>query len=123
MRTRFSSASVSTHFEAPEQRRSIFSSGMQKNMRTLRPSPLIWSLGRLYALSYNVQYTCSRTLGDHYNYDALKIELILLSHGASCMLGSVLGGRWLDQALRRLTSANGRHYLPEAVPVPPLRRV
>jgi hypothetical protein len=39
------------------------------------------------------------------------------------MLGSVLGGRWSDQALRRLTSANGGHYLPEAAPVPPPRKV
>jgi hypothetical protein len=30
------------------------------------------------------------------------------------MLGSVLGGRWSDQALRRLTSANDGNYLPEA---------
>ena len=30
------------------------------------------------------------------------------------MLGSVLGGRWSDQVLRRMTSANGGNYLPEA---------
>jgi hypothetical protein len=30
------------------------------------------------------------------------------------MLGSVFGGRWSDLALRRLTSANEGHYLPEA---------
>jgi hypothetical protein len=30
------------------------------------------------------------------------------------MLGSILGGRWSDQTLRRLTDANDGHYFPEA---------
>jgi hypothetical protein len=30
------------------------------------------------------------------------------------MLGSILGGRWSDQTLRRLTDANDGHCLPEA---------
>ena len=29
------------------------------------------------------------------------------------MLGSVLGGRWSDRELRRLTRANGGHHSPE----------
>lgn len=44
---------------------------------------------------------------------AEALGLVLVSYGAGCMLGSVLGGRWSDQALRRLTSANDGHYLPE----------
>ena len=88
-----------------------------------RPSPLIHTLGPFAAFSYTITYTCARTLGNHYNYDALKIGLVLLSYGVGCTLGSVLGGRWSDKVLRRLTSANGGHYFPEAVPVPPLRKV
>ncbi|KAI9451117.1 MFS general substrate transporter [Lactarius psammicola] len=79
----------------------------RNNLATLFPS------GFFFAFSYNITYTCSRTLGDHYNYDALKIGLVLLSYGAGSMLGSILGGRRSDQALRRLTSANGGHHLPE----------
>lgn len=30
------------------------------------------------------------------------------------MLGSILGGRWSDQTLRRLTDANDGHNFPEA---------
>ncbi|KAH9165515.1 MFS general substrate transporter [Lactarius sanguifluus] len=66
-----------------------------------------------FAFSYNITYTCSRTLGNHYNYDALRIGLVLLSYGVGSVLGSVLGGRWSDRVLRRLTSANGGHRLPE----------
>ncbi|KAH9046681.1 major facilitator superfamily domain-containing protein [Lactarius hengduanensis] len=79
----------------------------RNNIATLFPS------GLFFAFSYNIAYTCSRTLGDHYNYDALKIGLVLLSFGVGSVLGSVLGGRWSDRVLRRLTSANGGHRLPE----------
>ena len=34
------------------------------------------------------------------------------------MLGSILGGRWSDQAQRRLTDANDGHRLPEACSPP-----
>ena len=90
----------------------LLPSGMHRTH--LRPNPLILALGLFFAFSYNITYTCSRTLGDRYNYDSLKIGLVLLSYGAGCMLGSVLGGRWSDLALRRLTSANEGRYLPEA---------
>jgi hypothetical protein len=99
----------------------LLPSGMQRAL--LRPNPLTRALGLFFAFSYNITYTCSRTLGDHYNYDSLKIGLVLLSYGAGCMLGSVLGGRWSDLSLRRLTSANEGHYLPEACrPLLPLFR-
>ncbi|KAI9442899.1 MFS general substrate transporter [Lactarius indigo] len=85
----------------------------RNNIATLFPSGKQQNLPFLFAFSYNITYTCSRTLGDHYNYDALKIGLVLLSFGAGSVLGSVLGGRWSDHVLRRLTSANGGHRLPE----------
>ena len=92
----------------------LFSSGMQKSLRVIRPKPTYLRLGLLFAFSFNITYTSSRTLGNHYNYDPLKIGFVLLSYGIGCMLGSVLGGRWSDQVVRRLTSANGGNYLPEA---------
>ncbi|KAF8257483.1 MFS general substrate transporter [Lactarius quietus] len=79
----------------------------RNNIATLVPS------GFFYAFNINITYTCSRLLGNHYDYDALKIGLVLLSYGAGCMLGSILGGRWSDRAIQRLTSANDGHYLPE----------
>ncbi|KAH9055249.1 major facilitator superfamily domain-containing protein [Lactarius vividus] len=86
----------------------------RNNIATLFPSGMqINNLPFFFAFSYNITYTCSRTLGDHYNYDALKIGLVLLSFGAGSLLGSVLGGRWSDRVLRRLTSTNGGHRLPE----------
>ena len=58
-------------------------------------------------------------LGNQYNYDVLKIGLVLISYGAGCVLGSVLGGRWSDQVLsdqvlRHLTDANDGHHFLEA---------
>jgi len=67
----------------------------------------------IFAFDCCIPYTCSRTLTDAYNYDALETGLVLLSFGAGSMLGSMLGGRWSDRELRRLTHANGGHHSPE----------
>lgn len=37
--------------------------------------------GLIFAFSYSIAYTCSRTLSERYNYDALSIGLVLLSYG------------------------------------------
>lgn len=73
----------------------------------------LFASGLFCAFTTTLTYTSARLLGNQYNYDALKIGLVLVSYGAGCMLGSTLGGRWSDQALRRLTDANDGHYLPE----------
>ncbi|KAN0130193.1 Major facilitator superfamily domain containing protein [Lactarius tabidus] len=75
---------------------------------------LFLALGLFCAFTTTLTYTSARLLGNQYNYDALKIGLVLVSYGAGCMLGSILGGRWSDQTLRRLTDANDGHCLPEA---------
>jgi hypothetical protein len=67
----------------------------------------------LFAFGYTIGYTASRTLTNAYNYDPFKIGFVLLSYGGGCILGSVLGGRWSDRELRRLTLANGGRYSPE----------
>lgn len=82
-------------------------------MRRWNNVAALLSSGLLFAFSFTIAYTCSRTLGDHYNYDAIKIGFVLLSFGAGSILGCVLGGRWSDHVLRRLTSANGGHSFPE----------
>jgi len=78
-----------------------------------RPPALTRTSSLFFAFGYCVAYTCSRTLPNAYNYDALRTGLVLLSFGAGSMLGSVLGGRWSDRELRRLTCANGGCHSPE----------
>jgi len=69
--------------------------------------------GFLFAISYCIGYTCSRTFSMKYHYDALQIGLVLLSFGLGCMAGSILGGRWSDNVLRKLKAKNGGRSYPE----------
>jgi len=70
-------------------------------------SGFVTCLGLIFAFSYSISYTCSRTLSEHYNYDPLRIGLVLLSYGIGNVCGSILGGRWCDRSLLRLTQENG----------------
>lgn len=63
--------------------------------------------GLIFAFSYSISYTCSRTLSEYYDYDALQIGLVLLSYGIGSICGSLLGGRWSDRTLARLKQENG----------------
>ena len=38
-------------------------------------------IGLIFSSTYSVNYTCARTLADHYGYNALKIGLVLLAIG------------------------------------------
>ncbi|KAI0258411.1 MFS general substrate transporter [Gloeopeniophorella convolvens] len=69
--------------------------------------------GFFFAFGYCISYTSSRTLADKYHYDSLKIGLTLLAYGSGSILGSLLGGRWSDRVLRRLTEENGGRRVPE----------
>ncbi|KAG2066210.1 MFS general substrate transporter, partial [Suillus decipiens] len=69
--------------------------------------------GLIFAFSFSVTYTCSRTLSMYYDYDALKTGLVLLAYGVGCVAGSILGGRWSDRTLARLKAANGGVSFPE----------
>ncbi|KAJ8597216.1 MFS general substrate transporter [Rhizopogon salebrosus TDB-379] len=69
--------------------------------------------GLQFAFSYSIAYTCARTLAMYYNYDALKIGLVLFAFGMGCMAGSILGGRWSDRTLARLKAANRGTSFPE----------
>lgn len=69
--------------------------------------------GLTFAFSFSVTYTCARTLSMYYDYDALKIGLVLLAYGLGSVAGSTLGGRWSDRTLARLKAANGGVSFPE----------
>lgn len=77
-------------------------------------------------------YTTARTLARFYQYTPLKIGLVTLSYGIGlsfilaisgtslnyipllgCVVGSVLGGRWSDYEIKKVTAANGGKSDPE----------
>ncbi|KAI0643019.1 MFS general substrate transporter [Trametes meyenii] len=69
--------------------------------------------GIIFAFTYSITYTCSRTLANQYGYDALRIGLILLAFGVGSVLGSVVGGRYSDYIFRKLKTRNGGMSYPE----------
>jgi len=74
---------------------------------------ILFASGLIFAFSYSIMYTGSRTLANDYGYDALDIGLVLLSFGIGSILGSVIGGRWSDFIFNRLKSRNGGVSSPE----------
>ncbi|KAG1748955.1 vacuolar DHA amino acid exporter [Suillus paluster] len=74
---------------------------------------ILFASGLIFAFNYSISYTCSRTLSEYYDYDALEIGLVLLSYGIGCICGSVLGGRWSDRTLTRLKEENGGQSFAE----------
>lgn len=48
-----------------------------------------------------------------YNYDSLKVGLVLVSFGGGNIMGSILGGRYSDFMLAKLKKANGGVSEPE----------
>lgn len=70
--------------------------------------------GLLFAVQYTTTYTASVTFARApYNYNPLIIGVVLLSFGMGNVVGSVVGGRWSDYALRRMTAKNGGKPEPE----------
>ncbi|KAK0445989.1 vacuolar DHA amino acid exporter [Desarmillaria tabescens] len=74
---------------------------------------LLLASGILFSYCFTVVYTTSRTLANAYGYDALYTGLVLLSFGLGSMVGSILGGRYSDHELARLTIKNGGRSCPE----------
>ncbi|KAG0702538.1 vacuolar DHA amino acid exporter [Suillus ampliporus] len=74
---------------------------------------ILIATGLIYAFCFTIPYTCARTLSMYYNYDALKIGLVLLAYGVGSITGSILGGRWSDRTLARVQAANGGISFPE----------
>ncbi|GMK55495.1 hypothetical protein CspeluHIS016_0205510 [Cutaneotrichosporon spelunceum] len=70
--------------------------------------------GLLFAVQYTTTYTASVTFARApYSYNPLIIGVVLLSFGMGNVVGSVVGGRYSDYALRRLTARNGGVPEPE----------
>ncbi|KAF8133916.1 major facilitator superfamily domain-containing protein [Boletus edulis] len=69
--------------------------------------------GLVFAFSYSLSYTCTRTLSMQYNLDPLSVGIVLLSLGAGSIGGSVIGGRWSDHVVTKMTNENGGKWYPE----------
>ncbi|CUA72501.1 MFS antiporter QDR3 [Candida albicans SC5314] [Rhizoctonia solani] len=48
-----------------------------------------------------------------YNYNSIKVGLVLLSFGLGNLSGSILGGRWSDRVLAQFKAKNGGESVPE----------
>ncbi|KAF9221509.1 MFS general substrate transporter [Gyrodon lividus] len=99
------------------------------SLTDINPFPPLWKIvqrrnnlaillanGLVFAFSYCLSYTCTRTLSSHYDYDALTIGLVLLSLGVGTFIlrsvgGSVIGGRWSDHVILKMKAQNdGKWY-------------
>ncbi|KAK4052789.1 hypothetical protein OIV83_002076 [Microbotryomycetes sp. JL201] len=59
--------------------------------------------GLLFASQYCVTFTASRSFAaPPYNYDSLKVGLVLLTFGMGNLIGSVLGGRFSDYVFNKM---------------------
>ncbi|WVF71357.1 hypothetical protein IAT40_006161 [Kwoniella sp. CBS 6097] len=108
-------------FGRVKERRGESKEDVKLSLRDLNPLPTMVSVlkkptnaliltasGLLYAAQYTIVYTASITLGAApYEYDSLKIGLVLLAFGVGNIGASIFGGRYSDVVLRRLKKANG----------------
>ncbi|OJT02082.1 MFS antiporter QDR3 [Trametes pubescens] len=76
-------------------------------LRRMNNLTILTASGLIFAFSYSISYTCSRTLANEYGYNALQIGLVLLAFGVGSLFGSVLGGRYSDHVFRKLKARNG----------------
>ncbi|KAJ7756182.1 vacuolar DHA amino acid exporter [Mycena metata] len=82
-------------------------------LRRINNLVILFASGLMFAFTFVVVYTASRTLSFVYGYNALKVGLVLLSYGLGTLAGSGLGGRWSDVQLAKLKAANGGVSYPE----------
>ncbi|KAI0632989.1 MFS general substrate transporter [Trametes polyzona] len=76
-------------------------------LRRMNNLTILTASGLIFAYSYSIAYTCSRTLANEYGYNALHIGLVLLAFGIGSLLGSILGGRYSDHIFKKLKDRNG----------------
>lgn len=70
--------------------------------------------GMLFASSYTITYSSSRTFAaEPYGFGALKVGLVLLCFGVGNVVGSVGGGKYSDLVFNRLKEKNGGKGEPE----------
>ncbi|KAF9482692.1 MFS general substrate transporter [Pholiota conissans] len=89
-----------------------------RNMQIVRPIYLVvrrinnicilLASGPIFGgINYCLAFTTVRTLGlPPYNYNPIKIGLVLLSLGCGSILGSLFGGRWSDRVRRQYQQRN-----------------
>ncbi|KAJ7714005.1 vacuolar DHA amino acid exporter [Mycena metata] len=82
-------------------------------VRRMNNLMILFASGLMFAFSFVVSFTASRTLSSVYGYNALTVGLVLLSFGLGSLAGSVVGGRWSDIKLADLKAANGGVSYPE----------
>ncbi|RDX46519.1 vacuolar DHA amino acid exporter [Lentinus brumalis] len=82
-------------------------------LRRMNNLVILVASGLIFGFSYCISYTCSRTLANHYGYNALQIGLVLLAFGVGSLVGSVFGGRYSDHVFRKLRARNGGTSQPE----------
>ncbi|EIN12476.1 MFS general substrate transporter [Punctularia strigosozonata HHB-11173 SS5] len=82
-------------------------------LRRLNNFTILFASGLIFSFSYSISYTCARTLGNKYDFDALKIGLTLLAYGIGSIAGSIFGGNHSDRTLARMKALNGGRSAPE----------
>ncbi|CAE6440012.1 unnamed protein product [Rhizoctonia solani] len=75
---------------------------------------ILFASGLLFAYQYAVAFTAALTFAAApYNYNSIKVGLVLLSFGLGNLSGSILGGRWSDRVLAQFKAKNGGESVPE----------
>ncbi|KAK4057455.1 hypothetical protein OIO90_001524 [Microbotryomycetes sp. JL221] len=70
--------------------------------------------GLLFASQYCITYTAARSFASEpYNFDSLRVGLVLLSFGMGNLIGSVLGGRYSDHVFNSMKAHNHNVGEPE----------
>ncbi|CAE6504430.1 unnamed protein product [Rhizoctonia solani] len=75
---------------------------------------ILFASALLFAYQYAVAFTAALTFAAApYNYNSIKVGLVLLSFGLGNLSGSILGGRWSDRVLAQFKAKNGGESVPE----------
>ncbi|KAJ8456239.1 hypothetical protein ONZ45_g18794 [Pleurotus djamor] len=84
-------------------------------LRRINNLLILTASGSLFGFGILVSYTCARTLGNDYDYSALKIGLVLLAFGVGSLVGSLTGGRYSDYTFKKIKKADptGSRTSPE----------
>ncbi|KII84166.1 hypothetical protein PLICRDRAFT_373056 [Plicaturopsis crispa FD-325 SS-3] len=82
-------------------------------LRRVHNLAILTSSALIFGFFYSISYTTGRTLGRAYGYNSLEIGLVLFNYGIGTICGSLLGGKWSDVVVARMTHSNGGRYYPE----------
>lgn len=80
----------------------------RNNLAILAPSSMIF--GFTYCITYTAVITLAKA---PYNYDSLKLGLVLLAFGIGSMAGSLAGGRWSDHVLHKCKAEHNGQFSSE----------